>query len=104
MRTTAGRLEATDARPCYAELTVDSVIIQRDWVNGTSLQMLLRFRAFDGTSVKQSFGSFLAAPLKNFPVTAGDISTSAKAEIASAYTTNLRDFGTALQKPRKSGK
>lgn len=101
IRTATTRILA-DGAPCYAELIVDDVFFQQDWVNGSALKILFRFRQFgDGAAPTRTFGSWVQTPITRLPLKDASELPAAVEELRNAYRANVRKFGVLLQKPPK---
>lgn len=101
IRGTVTRL-VPDAPNCYAELIVDDVFFQEDIVNGGYFKGLYRFRAFDGGTLKRSFGSYTQVKLLQFPPKTPETLDAALDEIAQAYARSIGQFASALNAPPKA--
>lgn len=100
-RTTPGRIAASQAG-CYAELVVDDVVFRQDWVNGSFLTTMFRFRMFGPDSAPtRSFGTWVKTPIKLTPIKPPTDQAAADAEMRAAYRENFALFGAALQRPAK---
>jgi hypothetical protein len=74
IRTTPGRLSDSSSS-CYAELVVDDVILQQDWLNGSFLKILFRYRDFGpDAQPRRSFATWAQTDLSSFlrPARAAD--------------------------------
>ena len=102
IRTTPGRL-ADSSSSCYAELVVDDVILQQDFVNGSYLKILFRYRDFGpGGTPRQSFATWAQTHLESFPPRSPDQLDAAVAEIRRAYRADVVKFASSAQNPRRS--
>lgn len=101
IRTTATRI-APASSACYAELIVDSVVFQQDWVDGSFLKVLFRYRDF-GTdpAPRRTFGAWVKTKLLLLPPKPGADMTAAAAELRAAFSKDIALFATALAKPPK---
>jgi hypothetical protein len=102
IRTATGRL--SDSRsPCYAELIVDDVVLQQDWVNGSLLKTLFRYRAFGaGAAPQRSFTTWAETDLGSLPVRDPGQFDAAILEIRGAFRNNVTRFAaSARAQPRR---
>lgn len=97
IRTTPGRI-APSASACYAELIVDDVVLQQDFVNGAKLRVLFRYRDFGpGAQPRRSFTTWADTPLGSFPPrTEADI-PAALAELRTAFGHDINVFAGSLR-------
>ena len=102
IRTTATRL-APDTPTCYAELVVDTVVLQHNVLSGKGLNVIYRFRQFDsGPAPVRSLGTFIVQPIalalsdKELPEPA-----AFAAEMERAYVATIGEFAVRLQAPPK---
>lgn len=96
------RLAESTSR-CYAELIVDDVILQTDWVNGSSLHILFHYRNFEaGVLPHRIFATWVDTHLSAFPPRTPDQLDAAIAEIRQAYRRNVALFATAANRPARN--
>jgi hypothetical protein len=102
IRTATGRL-SDSAAPCYAELIVDDVVLQQDFVNGALLKTLFRYRNFGpGAAPERSFTTWVETDLGGFPPQAPGQLDAAIREIRSAFRNNIARFAaSARAQPRR---
>ncbi|MDX8357608.1 hypothetical protein [Sphingopyxis terrae] len=99
IRQSQGRL-TTSSSPCYSELILEDVFFQEDFVNGSSLKSLIRFRDFgSGEGPPTQFGTWTKTPLKIFPPKEASSNEAALTELSEAFRANLTEFAAA----RKGG-
>lgn len=101
IRTTPGRI-ADSASPCYAELIVDDVVLQQDFVNGAKLRVLFRYREFGpDAQPRRSFTTWADTSLSSFPPrTEADIPAALR-EMRGAFSRDITVFAGALRGPRR---
>lgn len=92
---------AQDAPPCYAELMTDDLVLQKNFIGGQALNILYRFRQFDGELPGRSFGTYIQVPVSIADKATDTSSDAILSELASAYSISIRDFGKALAAPPK---
>jgi hypothetical protein len=91
---------AHSSSSCYAELIVDDVILQTDWVNGSSLHILFHYRDFGPDPLpRRVFATWVETHLSTFPPRQPDQLDAAIAEIRQAYRDDVALFATALNRP-----
>jgi hypothetical protein len=101
IRETNGR-HAQGTPACYAELIVDDLIVQENVLSGKALNVIYRFRRFDGGDVPtRTFGAFVQQPLRLFPPADPARLPAALDELAAAFERSVAEFGTKLQAPPK---
>lgn len=101
IRTSQSRL-ADSASPCYAELIVDDVVLQQDFVNGAYLRTLFRYRDFGADlAPRRSFSTWSQTPLGSFPPRQPDQLDAAIAEIRNAFRRNIGLFAATARRPRR---
>lgn len=107
IRTTTGR-QLPDSAPCYAELLIDDIVFQNNVINGKWLNVVYRFRQFDGANSApiRTFGTYILARVSLFPPAENTDPQPALDELVKGYTQTTIDFGKALQasanrKPKK---
>lgn len=94
IRTTPGRLSDSTSN-CYAELVVDDVIVQQDWVNGSFLKILFRYRDFGPDAApRRSFATWAQTHLDTFPPRQPEQLDAAITEIRAAYREDIARFAT----------
>jgi hypothetical protein len=89
------------ASPCYAELIVDDVVLQQDYVNGSKLKILFRYRDFGPSIFPDSFATWVEVPLAAFPPRGPEQLNAALAEIRQAFRQNIGRFAIATLRPRR---
>lgn len=88
---------------CYAELIVDDVVLQTDWVNGSSLHILFHYRDFGpGVLPRRVFATWVDTRLSTFPPRQPDQLEAAITEIRQAYRRNVALFATAANRPARN--
>lgn len=95
IRTTAGR-QVAESAPCYAELMVDDIVFQNHVINGKWLNVILRFRQFDGTGPVpiRSYGTYVLQRTALFPPPDADTDPApALEELRSAFARSVTGFG-----------
>lgn len=102
IRSSPGRI-APSASACYAELIVDDVLLQQDWLNGSFLRVSFRYRDFGaGQTPGRTFGTWVKTPLTGFsrnqPIDVDKLPSTFHA----AFTKNISLFANALNKPAKA--
>lgn len=98
LRQTRQRLTASPSH-CYAELILEDVFFQEDFVNGASLKSLIRFRDFEGSDeFQKQFGAWTKSKLVAFPPKEPAMNERALVELQSAFRANIDQFATALEK------
>lgn len=103
LRRTSGR-QLADAPQCYAELAMPGTAFQYDFVTGKALNMVFRFRRFDGDGpATDEFGTFMTTKL-DVTLEGQDAMTTETflGEIERGFDADVRAFGAALQRPRKA--
>lgn len=102
IRTATGRLSDSNA-PCYAELIVDDVVLQQDFVNGALLKTLFRYRAFGaGAAPERTFTTWAETDLSAFPPRDPSQLEAAIREIGNAFRNNILRFAaSARAQPRR---
>lgn len=101
IRSTEGR-HVSDSPPCYAELMVEDIVFQNNAIRGKWLNVIFRFRQFDGAHAKRTFGNFVLERLNVFPPKNEAEQRPGLEEIEQAYRSAVLGFGKALTaKPRK---
>jgi hypothetical protein len=101
IRSTPGRIDPS-ASACYAELIVDDVMLQQDWVNGSFLRVSFRYRDFGaGQTPSRAFGTWVKAPLAGFSPKRPLDADKLPEEFRSAFARNISLFADALRKPAK---
>lgn len=101
IRTVPGRV-LPSASSCYAELMVDDVVLQQDWVNGAKLRVLFRYRDF-GPDVlpRRSFTTWADSDLDNFPPQTDAALPGALTELRTAFRHSIEVFATQLRRPQR---
>lgn len=85
---------------CYAELMVDDVVLQQDFVNGAKLRVLFRFRDFGPFGEpRRSFTTWADADLDSFPPRTEDAVPDALRELRLAFRQSVHLFGAQLNPP-----
>jgi hypothetical protein len=105
IRTSPGRL-VPDTPPCYAELVVDTVVLQHNVLHGKGLNVIYRFRQFGAAPApERTFGTFVVAPV-NLVLSDKELPepTAFAAEMERAYVATIGEFATRLQAPPKKAK
>lgn len=102
IRTATGRLSDSQS-PCYAELIVDDVVLQQDWVNGAALKTLFRYRLFGADAAPQrNFTTWAETDLGSLPVRDPSQNEAATLEIRGAFRNNITRFAaSARAQPRR---
>lgn len=101
IRSSPGRIAASESA-CYAELIVDDVLLQQDWVNGSFLRVSFRYRDFGAAQTPgRTFGTWVKAPLAGFSARQPMDVDKLPAEFHRAFTKNISLFADALRKPAK---
>lgn len=91
---------AISSPDCYAELMIDDLVIHKNVLSGTALNILYRFRQFEkGDTPKRSYGTYIQQPLRLFPPAPRTDEQPALNELVTAYRKAFEEFGQALQKP-----
>lgn len=105
LRSSEGRL-ARDTPQCYAELAIDETFFQEDVFDGRFLNILFRFREFNGGDVPaRTFGTYIQTKMALFPPNSPEEDvTAAIEELGTAYAAGVGKFGAALTAPPKSRK
>jgi hypothetical protein len=85
---------ATSSRSsCYAEFIADNVFLQQDFVNGSAISTLFRYRFYGASHTpEQSFATWVKAGLKSFPPKTPADSETATEEVRAAYRKNISSF------------
>lgn len=104
IRTTTGRI-TSESPACYAELMVDDVVLQQDWVNGAKLRVLFRYREFGAEPMpRHSFTTWADWDLDSFPPRTEADLPRALAELRAAFHASVGVFANlhkrALQRRR----
>lgn len=102
IRSTPGRL-APGTPACYAELVVDTVVLQHNVLHGKGLNVIYRFRKFGtGPAPERTFGTFVVQPV-NLVLSDKELPepTAFAAEMERAYVATIVEFATRLQAPPK---
>lgn len=103
IRSTATRIAPVAG--CYAELVVDTVVFQQDWVDGSFLKVLFRYRDFGSDSLpRRSFGAWVKTRLLLLPPKPDTDMAAAAAEVRAAFSNDIALFAAALLKPPKDKK
>ena len=105
IRGTPGRL-AVDTPSCYAELVVDTVVLQHNVLRGKDLNVIYRFRQFGpAPAPERTFGTFVVTPV-NLVLSDKELPepTAFAAEMERAYIATITEFATRLQAPPKKAK
>jgi hypothetical protein len=101
IRTSVSRI-AQSQSPCYAELIVDDVVLQQDWLNGAKLRILFRYRDFGPAWLAQrSLTTWADADLDHFPPRADADIPAAQAELRAAYGSAITVFAGMLARPQR---
>lgn len=97
---------ASGGAACYAELVVVDVVLQENVLAGTALNVIYRFRRFDGgEGPVQIFGSYVLQPIKARPIVADPIAANDDRTLVNAFNMTVEKFGRALQQPpRRRGR
>ena len=91
---------AESSSPCYAELMVDDLLLTQNVIGGNALRASFRFRDFGPDAApRRMFGTFAMTKLTLFPPDAQEDMPTASAELQQAFTSNVKQFITALRKP-----
>jgi len=102
IRNSPGRI-APSASTCYAELIVDDVLLQQDWVNGSFLRVSFRYRDFGSAQTPaRAFGTWVKAPLAGFPAKQPQDPDKLPSEFRAAFAKNIELFANAVNKPAKA--
>lgn len=105
IRSTPGRL-LPESPPCYAELVVDTVVLQHNVLRGKDLNVIYRFRKFGAAPTpERSFGTFVVTPV-NLVLSDKELPEpkAFAAEMERAYIATITEFATRLQAPPKRAK
>ncbi|HTN15216.1 MAG TPA: hypothetical protein VL094_10465 [Sphingomonadaceae bacterium] len=105
IRTKAERHVVTSP-PCYAELMIDTIVLQSHVLSGRGLNIVYRFRQFDSDPAPtRVFGTYVVEPLEI------DLTDKAEpdpvvftAELERAFNENLKEFAANVKTPRKKKK
>ena len=101
IRTTVGRIVPSPSA-CYAELMVDDVVLQQDWVNGAKLRVLFRYRDFGADPAPhRSFTTWADADLDHFPPQTDADLPNALQELRAAFRRSIAVFAGQLQRPAR---
>jgi hypothetical protein len=93
-----GRVSASSST-CYAELMVDDVVLQQDWVNGAKLRVLYRYRDFGADAwQRSSFTTWADSDLNSFPPTTEADLPRALAELRAAFRGSVGVFANQYQR------
>lgn len=92
---------ALDTPRCYAELMIDDLVLQKNFTGTQALNILYRFRQFDGDVSGRSFGTYIQVPVRIADKAIDRSSDAIVSELASAYSISIHDFGKALAAPPK---
>lgn len=94
---------APSGSPCYAELIVDDVVLQTDWVNGSSLHILFHYRDFGPDALpRRVFATWVDTHLSTFPPHQPDQLEAAITEIRQAYRNDIALFAAAANRPPRN--
>lgn len=94
---------AESASHCYAELIVDDVFLQTDWVNGSSLHILFHYRDFGPDMLpRRVFATWVDTHLSTFPPRQPDQLEAAITEIRQAFRHNVALFAAAANRPARN--
>jgi hypothetical protein len=89
---------APSPSPCYAELIVSQLYVDRAPMAGTEFRSLFVYRNFeDAPQVKTSFSTWTASSIE--PVTSGSIKTF-EGELTSAFVYNVKNFAAYAKAPK----
>lgn len=100
IRSTPGR-HAADGASCYAELMIEDIVFQNNAINGKWLNVIFRFRDFDGAQPKRTFGNYILERITVFPPKSDAELAAGLKEMEQAYIAAVYDFGKALNAPKK---
>lgn len=104
IRTTTGR-HIVGSGTCYAELIVEDIVYQNHVINGKWLNVIYRFRQFDGAAAEpaRKYGTYILTRLALFPPDPDKDPTPALAELRAAFRQSLTTFGQQYEAFQKRG-
>jgi hypothetical protein len=98
IRTAMARISDSHST-CYAELMVDDVVLQQDWVNGAKLRVLYRYRDFGADAWQRtSFTTWADTNLSSFPPTTEADLPRALTELRAAFRGSILVFANQYQR------
>lgn len=103
---TSTQRHAPQSPDCYAELVVDTVILQKHVLGSDSLNVLFRFRQFSGAGDQvRSLTAFVVQPIRVEALTTAETRPgSLAAALVDAFSRNVEEFGQRLKLPEKRRK
>lgn len=94
IRSTPGR-QLSESPPCYSELMIDDIVFQNNVINGKWLNVIFRFRQFDGSGPApvRSYGTYVLQRAKLFPPDVDTDPQPALDELTGTYAQSVNEFG-----------
>jgi len=94
IRSTPGRM-LKDSGPCHAELMIEDVVYQNNVINGKWLNVIYKFRAFEGTSDApvRGYSTYILGRVTLFPPDPDTDPQPALDDLRRAFGQTLNDFG-----------
>lgn len=94
IRATPGRM-LKDSGPCHAELMIEDVVYQNNVINGKWLNVIYKFRTFEGTSDApvRGYSTYILGRVTLFPPGPDSDPQPALDDLRRAFGQTLNDFG-----------